>query len=936
MDRIRLPSPRGARRRRRSVALSLLVAFTVLDALGAGRAGGLANAAASADAGPPEPQSGAWFGAYVETWWDGYGGTDVAALSVFESDVNRKMAIQRTYRGWNDVFPNAEDEISRDQGRTLFLSWKPTVPWREIARGDWNGLIDARADDLRRFGAPLYLSFHHEPEDDTSWAGTSLEFIDAFRHVRTRMLDRGVTNVDFVLTLMAPTLYWNKGNDWYPGGEHVDALAADGYNWFGCRQGIEGRWRSFEQVFTPFVTWGEAKGKPLIVAEFGSGEDPQTPGRKADWIRDAAAAIQRWPSIKAVSYFNTTVDETCDWELNSSPSALEAFATAGADPYFNPPPPTVLITAPAGGLTNSRAATVTFQGSYAPLTYTCSLDGGPALLCASGHTYQGLTDGLHAVSVVATDLEGNRGPAFATWTVDATAPTAVLESTPPPLTNETTARFQFASNEAGGTFSCRLDGGAWADCTSPTHVTGVADGTHVFEVKAIDVAGNHSVPATSTWVQDTVAPLLTLVGGPPALTNVATWTWDFSTSEPATFKCSKDDGAFYLCSSPFTWSDMPSGDHSLSVYADDPAGNRSAVASQSWTVDTIRPSLTVVSAPPLVAPETTATFVFTVDDPSAVVGCALDGAAPVPCSSPAVYTDLAPGGHAWTVYATDHAGNVGTATHTWSIDLDRPTVSLDTRPGPITSSTSVKFGFSSNEPGTFRCRVDLAAWVDCTSPTTVSGLADGLHVFEVKAVDRSGTESLPAVAEWIQDTKAPTLALSAGPPAFVNLNTWTWTFTTNEPSQFKCRRDSGTYQTCSSPFVWTWMNQGAHTLSVYALDAAGNRSNVVTQSWTVDTTRPTVSITSPGVGAVVSGTTAVKVSASDSGGIAKVEVLVDGLVVGSDATSPYQVNWNTSTALDGPHALTAKAYDRAGNLTVSLSVVVTVSNRALGPLGRRI
>ena len=91
-----------------------------------------------------------------------------------------------------------------------------------------------------------------------------------------------------------------------------------------------------------------------------------------------------------------------------------------------------------------------------------------------------------------------------------------------------------------------------------------------------------------------------------------------------------------------------------------------------------------------------------------------------------------------------------------------------------------------------------------------------------------------------------------------------------------------------------------------------------------DTTAPTVQITSPADGASVTGTIPISASASDNVDVAKVEFYADGQLVGTATSSPYQVNWDTSTATRSDLGLTAKAYDPAGNVTISQGVNVSV------------
>ncbi len=136
----------------------------------------------------------------------------------------------------------------------------------------------------------------------------------------------------------------------------------------------------------------------------------------------------------------------------------------------------------------------------------------------------------------------------------------------------------------------------------------------------------------------------------------------------------------------------------------------------------------------------------------------------------------------------------------------------------------------------------------------------------------------------------------------------------------------------ASPYSWSWSTttstNGAHALTSKAYDAAANSTVSAAVSVTVsnDTTPPATSITAPAAGATVSGTTAVSASASDNVGVTKVEFYLDGALQTTDTAAPYDWSWNTTASANGSHSLTSKAYDAAGNTTMSAAVAVTVSN----------
>ena len=113
---------------------------------------------------------------------------------------------------------------------------------------------------------------------------------------------------------------------------------------------------------------------------------------------------------------------------------------------------------------------------------------------------------------------------------------------------------------------------------------------------------------------------------------------------------------------------------------------------------------------------------------------------------------------------------------------------------------------------------------------------------------------------------------------------------------------------------------------VYASYYAAQFWGLTTPQTGGDTTPPTAAITAPAAGATVAGTIAVAVSATDNVGVTRVDVRVDGAVVGSATAAPFAVALDTTRLTNGGHTLTAQAVDAAGNQGSAAAVAITVQN----------
>ncbi len=89
-----------------------------------------------------------------------------------------------------------------------------------------------------------------------------------------------------------------------------------------------------------------------------------------------------------------------------------------------------------------------------------------------------------------------------------------------------------------------------------------------------------------------------------------------------------------------------------------------------------------------------------------------------------------------------------------------------------------------------------------------------------------------------------------------------------------------------------------------------------------DTAAPTVAITSPTTGSLVSKRTYIKVSSSDNIGVTQVKLYIDGSLVYTTTSSIFTYSWNTTYAAKGTHTLQAFAFDAAQNKGSSAIVSV--------------
>jgi arylsulfatase A-like enzyme len=434
---------------------------------------------------------------------------------------------------------------------------------------------------------------------------------------------------------------------------------------------------------------------------------------------------------------------TSPWSLAALAPGVHTFAVRAADAAGNlstpatyswtvldlaPEPPAITLAPPDPGAPDAAFA---FVHPEPGVTFECSLDDAPPQACTSPIGYADLAEGPHDFDVWAIDTGGNRSDvASVAWTVDdhPTAPT--IDAAPPPVSGPDVS-FAFSSDAPAATFECSLDGSGFAPCSSPSSFEDLGDGPHRFLVRSVDGA-DASGSAAGDWVVDSIAPGTPLLLQTPSdPTNDPNATFVFTgDGDTAGFECSLDGSAFQACASPAGYPSLADGPHGFEVRAVDGAGNPSAPASFSWTVDTMAPPPPVFTEVPPDPGGATATFAFEDGEPGAALACSLDGAVPSPCSTPQTYVGLGSGPHTFSVVARDAAGNDSPpATYAWTVST--PVLAVSTAgdgTGTVTSS-----------PAGIACPGDCSEAFAYGTVVTLTAVPTGSSTFSGWSGDCAGT-----------------------------------------------------------------------------------------------------------------------------------------------------------------------------------------------------
>ena len=340
----------------------------------------------------------------------------------------------------------------------------------------------------------------------------------------------------------------------------------------------------------------------------------------------------------------------------------------------------------------------------------------------------------------------------------------------------------------------------------------------------------------------------------------------------------------------------------------DMAGNIFTTGNNTLTVDTVKPSVSLVSPSPangIYTGSNSAAINATAADSSGINSCTLNfdgtseamtktGTTSAVCNS--TKTGLADGLHNFTVYANDSAGNINnTETRYFIIDTINPGINFTTpteTSGSYLARNNIFANFSASDANfnytdiilyNQTTTINISTFNTTQFIINYTNLLDGLYFFEATVFDKAGNSNTTETRNATIDTIKPSINFTSPTEAsgsvigrsniLVNVSATDANFANVSVSLFNSTGLVNTTTSATSPlFVnFTSLSEGIYFFNATTTDLANNRNTTETRNATIDITKPSVFDLRPIAGTNVSSSTIeISANATDLYGIGSV------------------------------------------------------------------
>ena len=492
-----------------------------------------------------------------------------------------------------------------------------------------------------------------------------------------------------------------------------------------------------------------------------------------------------------------------------------------------------------------------------------------------------------------------------------------------------------STNTVKDIYTTTVTGGAWSVNATAAEAQGLADGSYSIKANVSDAAGNAAATATQTITVDETAPTIAITGpvagdniinkseaaagvtisgtaaagsaGVNGLTAAITIV-DSTNVVKDTYTATMAGGVWSVNVTAAQAQALADGSYSIKADISDAAGNAAITASQTVSVETLPPTVTISTAS-ATTNQSTQTISGTVAATEASAGSTVTlfdtingvttqiGAATVGGGAWSTTVTL-PGNGTHNIVAqdTDAAGNIGLSTPViLTLATVAPTIAITS---PVVGDNIIN-------------KTEAAAGV-AISGTAVAGTGGA-------AVNgQTATITLVNSANVVQDTYTTTVTGGA----------WSVNVTAAQAQA---------------------LADGSYSIKANLSDAAGNAATTATQAIAVDETVPTIAITSPvagdniinkteaAAGVAISGTAVAGTGGAAVNGQAATITLVNSANVVQDTytatvtAGAWSVNVTAAQAqglADGSYSIKANLSDAAGNAATTATQAITVDATA--------